>query len=109
MTTRGGFFRSVRNTIGVKRAVPMRSVLKESWPVMRTIATRFLNREALLVLKGRQRVRRWIANVGDDRVITYPVSAPHSVAASYDPVGREVYRYSQLTDILEVAPVPPAH
>jgi hypothetical protein len=74
---------------------------------MRTIATKFLNREALLVLKGKQRVRRWIAAVGDDRVITYPVGSPHSVAASYDPVGREVYRYSQLTTIVEVEPVPP--
>jgi hypothetical protein len=71
---------------------------------MRTIATRFLNREAVLVLKGRQRIRRWIAAVGDDRVITYPVSAPHSVAASYDPVGREIYRYTQLSNILEVEP-----
>ncbi len=69
---------------------------------MRTIATRFLNREALLVLKGRQTVRRWIAAVGDDRIITYPVGSPHSVAASYDPVGRETYRYTQLTDIVEV-------
>jgi hypothetical protein len=71
---------------------------------MRTTATKFLNREALLVLKGRQRVRRWIAAVGDDRVITYPVNAPHSVAASYDPVGREIYRYTQLSNILEVEP-----
>jgi hypothetical protein len=69
---------------------------------MRSIATKFLNREALLVLKGQQRVRRWIAAVGDDRVITYPVNAPHNVASSYDPVGREPYRYSQLADILEV-------
>ena len=69
---------------------------------MRATATKFLNREALLVLKGRQRIRRWIAAVGDDRVITYPVSAPHSVAASYDPVGREIYRYTQLSGILEV-------
>jgi hypothetical protein len=81
---------------------------------MRTIATRFLNREAVLVLKGRQRIRRWIAAVGDDRVITYPVSAPHSVAASYDPVGREIYRYTQLSNILEVesppgAPLSPPH
>jgi hypothetical protein len=71
---------------------------------MRTTATKFLNREALLVLKGRQRVRRWIAAVGDDRVITYPANAPHSVAASYDPVGREIYRYTQLSNILEVEP-----
>ncbi len=71
---------------------------------MRTTATKFLNREALLVLKGQQTVRRWIASVGDDRIVTYPVSAPHSVAASYDPVGREIYRYSQLADILEVEP-----
>ena len=69
---------------------------------MRTIASKFLNREALLVLKGRQRIRRWIAAVGDDRVITYPASAPHSVAASYDPVGREIYRFTQLSTILEV-------
>jgi hypothetical protein len=69
---------------------------------MRALATKFLNREAVLVLKGRQTIRRWIAAVGDDRVITYPVSAPHSVAGSYDPVGREPYRYSQLADILEV-------
>ncbi len=77
---------------------------QESWPAMRTIATKFLNREALLVLKGQQTVRRWIASVGDDRVITYPSNAPHSVAASYDPVGREAYRYSQLADIVEVDP-----
>lgn len=76
---------------------------------MRTTATKFLNREALLVLKGKQRVRRWIAAVGDDRIITYPASAPHSVAASYDPVGREVYRYTQLTNIVEVDPLLPAH
>jgi hypothetical protein len=69
---------------------------------------RFLNREALLVLKGRQQVRRWIAAVGDDRIITYPVNSPHSVASSYDPVGREAYRYSQLTDILEVEGATPA-
>jgi hypothetical protein len=69
---------------------------------MHATATKFLNREAVLVLKGRQRVRRWIAAVGDDRVITYPVSAPHSVAASYDPVGREIYRFTQLATILEV-------
>jgi hypothetical protein len=73
---------------------------------MRSIATKFLNREALLVLKGRQTVRRWIAAVGDDRVITYPVNSPHTVAGSNDPVGREPYRYSQLTDILEVSPPP---
>jgi hypothetical protein len=71
---------------------------------MRTIATKFLNREALLVLKGRQTVRRWIAAVGDDRIITYPVHSPHSAAASNDPVGREPYRYSQLTDIIEAPP-----
>lgn len=71
---------------------------------MRITATKFLNREALLVLKGRQTVRRWIASVGDDRVITYPSNAPHSVAMSYDPIGREAYRYTQLTDILEVDP-----
>jgi len=71
---------------------------------MRTLATKFLNREALLVLKGRQTVRRWIAAVGDDRIITYPVNAPHTAAASNDPTGREPYRYSQLTDILEVTP-----
>jgi hypothetical protein len=74
---------------------------------MRTTATKFLNREALLVLKGQQTVRRWIASVGDDRIVTYPVSAPHSVAASYDPVGREIYRYSQLANILEVEPKQP--
>jgi hypothetical protein len=74
---------------------------------MRATATKFLNREAILVLKGRQRVRRWIASVGDDRVITYPANAPHSIAASYDPVGREPYRYSQLTDIIEVDPQAP--
>jgi hypothetical protein len=76
---------------------------------VRTIASKFLNREALLVLKGRQRIRRWIAAVGDDRVITYPVSAPHSVAASYDPVGREIYRFTQISTILEVenAALPP--
>jgi hypothetical protein len=71
---------------------------------MRTTATRFLNREALLVLKGRQTVRRWIAAVGDDRVITYPVNAPHTSAMANDPIGREAYRYSQLTDIVEVNP-----
>ncbi len=71
---------------------------------MRTIAAKFLNREAVLVLKGRQTVRRWIAAVADDRVITYPVNAPHTVATSNDPIGREPYRYSQLTDIIEVAP-----
>ncbi len=73
---------------------------------MRTTATKFLNREALLVLKGQQTVRRWIASVGDDRIVTYPVNAPHSAAASYDPVGREIYRYSQLANILEVEPKP---
>ncbi len=71
---------------------------------MRTIANRFLNREALLVLKGRQTVRRWIAAVGDDRIITYPANSPHGVAASYDPIGREAYRYTQLSDIVEVDP-----
>jgi hypothetical protein len=76
---------------------------------MRVTATKFLNREALLVLKGRQTVRRWIAAVLDDRIITYPVNAPHTVAMSYDPIGREPYRYTQLTDILEVGPPGPAH
>jgi hypothetical protein len=75
---------------------------------MRTTATKFLNREALLVLKGRQTVRRWIASVGDDRVVTYPVSSPHTAAASYDPVGREIYRYSQLAGILEIDGSQPA-
>jgi len=65
-------------------------------------ALKFLNREALLVLKGRQTVRRWVAAVSDDRIITYPANAPHSVAASYDPVGREIYRFTQLADITEV-------
>jgi hypothetical protein len=82
----------------------LRFATKKAGLLMRTTATKFLNREALLVLKGQQTVRRWIASVGDDRIVTYPVSAPHSVAASYDPVGREIYRYSQLADILEVEP-----
>jgi hypothetical protein len=76
---------------------------------MRVTASKFLNREALLVLKGRQTIRRWIAAVGDDRIITYPVNAPHTTAMSNDPVGREPYRYTQLTDIIEVGAVPPVH
>jgi hypothetical protein len=70
---------------------------------MRMLAMSFINREALLVLKGKQRIRRWIAAVQEDRIITYPVDAPHA-AGSNDQNGREPYRYAQLTDIVEVEP-----
>ena len=69
---------------------------------MRVLATKFLNREAMLVLKGKQRMRRWIAAVQEDRIITYPVDANHPRAGSNEPLGREPYRYAQLCDILEV-------
>jgi hypothetical protein len=72
---------------------------------MDRIANNFLNREAVLVLKGKQRIRRWVAAVQADRVITYPVGSPHSVADSNDPEGREIFRYSQLLDIVEVVPM----
>lgn len=70
---------------------------------MRLVATKFLNRDAVLVLKGKQRMRRWIAAVQEDRIITYPVDAVHR-AGSNDPEGREPYRYAQLADILEIDP-----
>jgi hypothetical protein len=69
---------------------------------MRVHATSFMNREACLILKGKQRIHRWIASVQEDRIITYPVDAPHAASASNDPNGREVYRYAQLMDIVEV-------
>ncbi len=68
---------------------------------MRQTALHFANREALLVLKGHERIARWIASVQEDRIITYPVNAPHAANASADPVGREAYRYAQLVDIVE--------
>jgi hypothetical protein len=68
---------------------------------MRLIATPFLNREATLILKGNERVRRWIAAVQEDRIITYPVDAKHRPGSSTERAGREPYRYSQLIGIIE--------
>ncbi len=75
---------------------------------MRSIAAKFLNREALLVLKGNQTVPRWIAAVQEDRIITYPIDANHPSDAR-DPRGREIYRYAALVGIEEVGRPSGAH
>lgn len=68
---------------------------------MRVTAAKFLNRDALLVLKGKQTVSRWIAAVQEDRIITYPINTPHPTDAR-EPLGREIYRYAALIDIEEI-------
>ncbi len=69
---------------------------------MRQVALKFLNREAMLVLKGQQRIRCWVTSVQEDRIITRPVNLISRAGGSSDLAAREIYRYVQLADILEV-------
>jgi hypothetical protein len=67
---------------------------------MRQIADKFQKRDATIVLKGQERIDRWISEVQEDRVITYPVGAsllPPSARRSREPV-----RYSQMLSIGEL-------
>jgi len=71
---------------------------------MRKIADKFLKRDARIVLKGMEHIDRWISEVQEDRVITYPVGA-----ALLNPSARrlrEPVRYSQMVSIGELEPEP---
>jgi hypothetical protein len=71
---------------------------------MRKIADKFQRRDATIVLKGMERIDRWIYEVQEDRVITYPVGA-----AQLSPAARrfrEPVRYSQILSIGELDPKP---
>jgi hypothetical protein len=67
---------------------------------MRKLASKFLKRDATIVLKGRQRIDRWIYEAQEDRLITYPVGA-----AALSPAARrsrESVRYSEMLSIDEL-------
>jgi len=69
---------------------------------MRNIADKFSKRDATIVLKGKERIDRWIAEVHEDRVITYPVGAGLLAPLARKP--REPVRYSQMLSIGELDP-----
>jgi hypothetical protein len=70
---------------------------------MRTLATKFEKRGATIVLKGMQKIDRWIADVQEDRIITYPLDASHTAADLRKDIRREPYRYAQIETMIELA------
>jgi hypothetical protein len=74
---------------------------------MRATAMKFEKRGATIVLKGMQKIDRWIADVQEDRIITYPLDASHTVADLRKDVRREPYRYAQIETMMEIAGAPP--
>lgn len=75
---------------------------------MRTLAMKFEKRGATIVLKGMQKIDRWIADVQEDRIITYPLDASHTAADLRKDVRREPYRYAQIETMVELAGGSPA-
>ena len=73
---------------------------------MRTLAMKFEKRGATIVLKGMQKIDRWIADVQEDRIITYPLDASHTAADLRKDVRREPYRYAQIETMTELAGAP---
>jgi len=67
---------------------------------MRKIADKFQKRDATIVLKGMERIDRWISEVQEDRVITYPVGAALLTPSARK--FREPVRYSQMLSIGEL-------